>query len=277
MRAKLRSFLAALAWRRRMERDMVQEWQFHLDARTEDLVASGIPRAEAEARARREFGDHVRWKEWGRQARGLQFVDDLGQDAAYALRQLSCAPLFTAAAVLTLALGIGANTAIFSVVNAIILRPLPVRDGERLTVIATHDASNRTLRGVSFSDLQDYRTATAGVFGDILGYSVGFLGLAREGGRPERVLVTSVTGNYFSLLDVRPAVGRLIRADEGGPGRADAIVVLGYSTWQRRFGSDPSAVGRTVRVNGRPCTVVGVVPPDFRGTFAFSESEVYCR
>jgi predicted permease len=273
--ARLRSFLAALVFRRRLEHDMLKEWQFHLDARTEDLVARGIPRAEAEARARREFGDQVQWKQWGREARGLQFVDDLRQDAAYAIRQLSRAPLFTAAAVLILALGIGANTAVFSVVNAIILRPLPVRDGERLTVIATHDAPNRTLRGVSFADLQDYRAATAAVFDDIIGYSVGFLGLAREGGRPERVLVTSVTGNYFSLLDIRPAIGRLIRADEGGPGRTDAVVVFGYSTWQRRFGGDPSAVGRTVRVNGRPCTVVGVVPPDFVGTFAFSESELY--
>jgi hypothetical protein len=117
--AKLRSFLTALVFCRRMERDMVQKWQFHLDARTDDLVAAGIPRAEAEARARREFGDQVRWKQWGREARGVQFVDDLRQDAAYAIRQLSSCAVVSAAAVLMLALGIGANTAIFSVVNAV--------------------------------------------------------------------------------------------------------------------------------------------------------------
>ena len=128
---------------------------------------------------------------------------------------------------------------------------------------------------MSFPDVQDYRAAAGDLFEDIAGYSVGFLGLARQGGRPERVLVTWITGNYFPLLDVRPVLGRVVRPDEGGPGRTDAVVVLGYSTWQRRFGGDPSVVGEIVKVNGQPCTIVGVVPPEFVGTFAFSESELY--
>jgi predicted permease len=202
-------------------------------------------------------------------------VDTLWHDVLFATRLLRKSPIFTAAVVLTLALGVGVNTAVFSVVNAIILRPLPVRDGDRLVVIASQDTSNSTLRGMSFSDVHDYRAATRDVFEDIAGYSVGFLGLAPHGGRPERVLVTWVTGNYFPLLDIRPALGRVIRADEGGRGRADAVVVLGYSTWQRRFGGDRSVAGKIVRVNGQPCTIVGVVPPDFVGTFAFSESELY--
>jgi putative ABC transport system permease protein len=202
-------------------------------------------------------------------------VDALWHDVVFATRLLRKSPIFTAAVVLTLALGIGVNTVVFSVVNAIILRPLPVRDSDRLVVIASQDTSNRTLRSISFSDLEDYRAATGDVFDDIAGYSVGFLGLAAQGNRPERVLVTWVTGNYFALLDIHPALGRLIRADEGGRGRADPVVVLGYSTWQRRFGGDPSVVGRSVMVNGRPCTIVGVAPPDFSGTFAFSESELY--
>jgi predicted permease len=160
-------------------------------------------------------------------------------------------------------------------VNAIILRPLPVRDGGRLVVLASQNTSTRTLRGLSFPDLQDYREATHDVFEDIAGYSVGFLGLAPQGGRPERVLVSWITGNYFRLLDVRPVLGRVIQPDEGGRGRADAVAVLGYSTWQRRFGGDRSVVGEIVRVNGQPCTIVGVMPPGFAGTFAFSESELY--
>jgi predicted permease len=202
-------------------------------------------------------------------------VDTLRNDVVFTTRLLRKSPIFTAAVVLTLALGVGVNTAVFSVVNAIILRPLPVSNAERLVVIASQDKSSHTLRAMSFSDVEDYRAATGEVFDDIAGYSVGFVGLARLGGRPERVLVTWITGNYFPLLDVRPVLGRLIRRDEDGPGRADAVVVLGYSTWQRRFGGDPSVVGRIVRVNGQPCTIVGVVSPDFVGTFAFSESELY--
>jgi predicted permease len=203
------------------------------------------------------------------------FFDALVQDLRYGWRMLRQHSAFALAAILTLGLGIGVNTAVFSVVNAIVLRPLPVRDGGRIVVIASQRGSNQTLRGVSFPDLQDYRPATVDVFEDIAGYSVGFLGLASAGGQPERVLATWVTGNYFSLLDIRPALGRAIRADEGTPGRTDPVVVLGHSSWQRRFGGDPSAVGRTVLVNGIPCTIVGVAPAGFQGTFAFSESELY--
>ena len=205
----------------------------------------------------------------------MKGVDALWDDLVFATRLLRKTPVFTAAVVQTLALGVGVNTAVFSVVNAMILRPLPVRDGHRLVVIASQTTLDRTLRGMSFSDVQDYRAATRDVFEDIAGYSVGFLGIAPQEGRPERVLVTWVTGNYFRLLDIRPALGRVIRADEGGPGHTDAVVVLGYTTWQRRFGGDRSVMGQTVRVNGQPYTIVGVVPPDFVGTFAFSESEVY--
>ncbi len=205
----------------------------------------------------------------------MNAVDALWHDVLFATRLLRKSPIFTVAVVMTLALGVGVNTAVFSVVNAILLRPLPVRDGNRLVVIASQHRSSPTLRGMSFWDVQDYRAATSDVFEDIAGYSVGFLGLTRQGGRPERVLVTWITGNYFPLLDVRPVLGRAIRPDEGGRGRADAVVVLGYSTWQRRFGGDRSLIGEIVRVNGQPCTIVGVVPPDFVGTFAFSESELY--
>jgi macrolide transport system ATP-binding/permease protein len=203
------------------------------------------------------------------------FFEALIQDVRYGSRMLRKHSTFALAAIVTLALGIGVNTAVFSVVNAIVLRPLPVRDSSRLVVIASQRASSQTLRGVSFPDLQDYRPATVDVFEDIAGYSVGFLGLASVGSQPERVLVTWVTGNYFPLLDIRPVLGRLIGTDEGAPGRTDAVVVLGHSTWQRRFNGDASVVGRTVLVNGIPCTIVGVAPPSFSGTFAFSESEVY--
>lgn len=203
------------------------------------------------------------------------FLQTILQDFQYGSRSLRASPTFAFAAIITLALGIGVNTAVFSVVNAVLLRPLPVRGGDRLVVIATQRASNPALGAVSFADLQDYRTGSADIFEDVAGYSAGFLGLAHAGGEPERVLVTWVTGNYFSLLGVQPALGRLIRPDEGAPGRTDPVVILGYSTWERRFGGDPTAVGSTVRVNGVRCTIVGVTPQGFAGTFAFSESELY--
>jgi predicted permease len=172
-------------------------------------------------------------------------------------------------------LGIGVNTAVFSVVNALLFRPLPVRDAERLVVLGSRGPGTTTLGPMSYSDLQDYRTATREILEDVAGYTVGFIGLAPERGRPARVLVTWVTGNYFELLETQPPLGRVIRTPEGTPGRIDPVVMLGHTTWQRRFNGDPSVIGKTARLNGRPCTIIGVVPPQFVGTFAFSESEVY--
>ena len=205
----------------------------------------------------------------------MRAIDELLLDTRFAVRTLSKSRVFSAVAVAMLALGIGVNTAVFGVVNAIIFRPLPVRDGAQLEVIATFHARTPALAPVSFPDLQDYRAASHEVFDDIAGYSVGFMGLAHEGGRPERVLVDWVTGNYFSLLGIQPALGRLIREDEDSPGHGTPVGVLGHSTWLRRFSGDRSIVGQKVVLNGQPCTVIGVVPENFRGAFAFSEAEVY--
>jgi putative ABC transport system permease protein len=196
-------------------------------------------------------------------------------DLFYSLRLLRQSRAFAAAAVLTLALGIGVNAAVFSVVNAFILRPLPVRDPDRLVVVASQRSSDGTRRGVSFQDLEDFRESATDVFDDVAGYSVGFAGVRPGDGPARRVLVTWVTGSYFPLLGIRPAAGRLFDRHEGGPGRTDAIAVLGYSSWQRNFHGDASVVGRTLLVNGKPCTIVGVAPSDFAGTFAFSDAEVY--
>lgn len=202
-------------------------------------------------------------------------MDELFQDIHFAIRILRESRVFSAVVVAMLALGIGVNTAVFGVVNAIIFRPLPVKDGARLHVIATLRSRTPALGPVSFPDLEDYRAATHEVFDDIAGYSVGFMGLAHQGRGRERVLVSWVTGNYFSLLGIHPALGRLIREDEGTPGASVPVTVLGYSTWVGRFGGDRAIVGQKLMLNGRPCTVIGVVPDGFRGTFAFSQTEIY--
>jgi hypothetical protein len=196
------------------------------------------------------------------------------RDLVLAARLLRRSPIFTAAAVLTFALGIGVNTAVFSVVNAVLLRPLPVRAGDRLVVVATQWMDTTALRPVSYRDLQDYRFGSRGVFEDIAGYSAGFVGLSADGRPAERALVMWVTGNYFSMLDLRPALGRLIRDNKGGADRSDSVVVLGYDAWQRRFGGDAGVLGNIVRIDGHPCTIVGVAPRGFLGTFAFSDAEL---
>ena len=205
----------------------------------------------------------------------MHAIDELLRDTYFAIRILRKSPVFALVIVSMLALGIGLNTAVFGVVNAILFRPLPVKDGATLQVIATYRAKMPALSPVSFPDLQDYRVATRDVFDDIAGYSVGFVGLAHSGGAPARVLVSWVTGNYFSLLGIQPSLGRLLREDEAPPGPSAPVAVLGHATWLRRFGGDPAVIGQKVMLNGRPCTVVGVVAEEFRGTFAFSEPEIY--
>ena len=199
----------------------------------------------------------------------------LWRDIVVAARLLRKTPAFTVAAVLTLALGVGVNTAVFSVLNAVMLRPLPVRDGARLVVLADQRSSGEPLRGVSAPDVARYRSITASVFDEVAGYDVGFVTLSPGADDARRVLVTWVTGSYFPLLDLKPALGRLLAADDVVAGQNSPIVVLGYSAWQKRFGSDPSVVGRTVRINGRSCTIVGVAPKGFRRTFAFTDAELY--
>jgi macrolide transport system ATP-binding/permease protein len=196
-------------------------------------------------------------------------------DLRFAARLLRRSPVFTVAAVLTLALGVGANTAVFSVVNAVLLRPLPVRDADRLVVLATRQFPSQNLDGVSYADIEDYRASTTSTFEDIAAYSIGPVGLFVEGERAERVFATWVTGNYFQLLDLSPASGRWIGTQDVSPDRGEAVAVLGHSAWQRRFGGAPSVIGLTVRVNGRPTTIIGVAPPDFVGTFAFADPELY--
>jgi hypothetical protein len=205
-----------------------------------------------------------------KQSPGMRAIDEFLRDTYFALRMLRKSRVFSAVAIATLALGIGVNTAVFGVINAIIFRPLPVKDSARLEVIAAFRASTPTLGPVSFPDLQDYRAATREVFDDIGGYTVGFRGLAYQGVVPERVLVTWVTGNYFSLLGIHPAIGRIIAEEEAFPGDNAPVAVLGHSTWLRRFGGTRSIVGQNVTLNGHPFTVIGVVPENFRGTFAFS-------
>ncbi|MGE0353703.1 MAG: ADOP family duplicated permease [Gemmatimonadales bacterium] len=260
---------------RRIADDVDDELRFHLDMRREDLVARGLTPADAEARARHEFGDledarrYLNTVDRGTEAsrRRRDYMGDLKDDVIYALRQLRRAPAFTLAAVLTLALGIGATTTIFSVVNGVLLRPLPFHQPEELVRVWSANPETGNLHApVSAVDLEDWR-AQRKVIADLGGYwySEGGSGIDLTGaGDPLRLSVAFVTPGFFPTLGVQPERGRLPREGEMVRGGPDNVVVLAHGFWQRQFGASASVVGTTLTLGGRPYEVLGVMPPSFR-------------
>lgn len=200
-------------------------------------------------------------------------MKNLWQDLRYGLRMLAKSSGFTAVAVLTLAAGIGANTAVFSVINSFLFSPLPVRDPNRLVVVACHDPKNDDPHEISQLDFKDLE-AQNNVLSDMTAYLIHFAGLSADH-RSERVLVTYVEGNYFTSLGIQPVLGRVFLPSEGQTPGKDPILVLGYAYWMRRFNGDPGVISKTVDLDGHPVTIVGVTPKEFHGTFFIVESNVY--
>jgi predicted permease len=192
-------------------------------------------------------------------------MSGLLQDLRFALRQFGKHPGFTLAAVLTLALGMAANVAIFGIVNGIILRPLPVHDPQRIVVVAAEQrGAPLGVYSLSYAELIDFRRQSD-VFSDLFAYEVGLEGLSADN-QADHFLISHVSGNYFSALGVKPAIGRLFLPGEGESSGSQARVVLGYSCWQKRFAGSPNVIGKRVLVDGNPATVIGVTPPPFHGT-----------
>ena len=177
-------------------------------------------------------------------------------------------------AVLTLALGIGANTAIFSVVNSILLRPLPVKNAGEILELAWQQKNSKPLEYFSYADYKDVRDQSSGTFSNVAVFQSNFDGLSTKG-RADRVLTSYVTGNYFSMLGLKPAAGRLIEPSDGGPVSPDSVIVLSYAYWQAELGSEKSIVGKTVDVDGKPMKVIGIAPRAFHGTMPFVETQAY--
>jgi predicted permease len=201
-------------------------------------------------------------------------METLLQDIRYGARTLLKNPGFMIVAIITLALGIGANTAIFSMVDAFLLRPLPVKDPAQITVLAFQQAQGNALTTFSIADYRDIREQSAAVFSDLCAYQIGLDGLSVDG-KADRILTTYVTGNYFSALGIKPALGRFVIPSEGDTPGADPVMVLGYSYWQTRFGGDPGIVGRKVSVDGHPITIVGVAPKGFAGLATLVRIQAY--
>src|SRR5262245_54332001 len=200
-------------------------------------------------------------------------METLWQDIRFALRVLIKSPGFTIVAIMTLGLGIGANTAIFSVANAFLFRPLPVKDADRLVVVAIQSSATSEPGQVSYLDYLDYRQQSD-VFTDMTGYAIDLVGLGSSG-HADRIVASYVPSNFFSMLGIHPAAGRLIAPGEGDLPKTGPVVVLGYSYWQKRFAGDPSVIGRPVSVDGLDVTIIGVVQKEFLGPYNVIEMDAY--
>jgi putative ABC transport system permease protein len=243
------------------EKHLDAELRFHLEQRITDLVASGMNPVEARRRAHLDFGGLDQVKEVCRDVGAGQLVETLIQDIRYGLRMLAKNPGFTAVAVLTLALGIGANTAIFTVVNAVILRPPPFPNPEQLVTVFERDLKKGYDQNApAGANYLDWR-AQNNVFSQMAAYGGGQVNVTGDQ-RPERVAGAAVTANLFPLLGIAPLLGRTFVSEEGQPGN-DQVVILSYGLWQERFGGRSDIVGGSITVNGRACTVIGVMPPGF--------------
>jgi putative ABC transport system permease protein len=250
--ARMQSFLSALFRRRRLEADMEAEWRAHLDAHVDALVAAGMSRADAQRRARMDFGDPLRWKEQAFEVRGVGWVNGLGADIRYGLRQMRRTPMFTATVLVALAAGIGLNTAVFSVIDAVLVRSLSYPDPERVLWITTVDRDQEFVTALDYLAWKAQATSFDGL--------VAFDTSDSAVDTADNVVqsrITWVSEDFWTVSGSRPMLGRLPRSGE------DAVL-LSHAFFARAFHADPAVVGRATTMNGRQVTVAGVLPPAFR-------------
>lgn len=245
-------------FRNRFDRDVERELAFHLDMQTKGLAGRGVETSAAADRARREFGDAVRVREGIRDVRGVTAWDSLRQDVRFAFRTLRRSPGFTVAAVLILGLGIGANTAMFSVINGVLLKPLPFRDGHELMLVQhSAPAANVADAAVSINELYAYRERLSSIRELVEYHSMSFTLLNQ--GDPDRVDTGVVSANFFEMLGIQPARGRTFREGDDKLG-AEKVLVLSHRYWQQKFGGRDDVVGAVVQMNNAAHTIVGVLP-----------------
>jgi putative ABC transport system permease protein len=266
---RLFSLLRNLFRKERVERELDAEVRSYLDALTEEKIAAGMNPQEARRAARLELGGAEQVKESVREVRAGALLEQFAQDIRYGLRMLARSPGFTAVAIVTLALGIGANTAIFSVVHAVLLRELPFAEPDRLYWMWTKHTS-RDRYPFTLPEYCDYRDQNRS-FEQLAAFGSWSANLTGQGD-PERLIGTRVSANFFQTLGVRAAVGRTLLPDDDLPANR-YVVVLTHGLWQRRFGSDPGIVGKPLALNGENYIVAGVLPPEFVFLF-YPDAEV---
>ena len=262
--------LRSLFRRQRVEQDLDEELQYHLERKIEENIARGLTPEESRHAALRAMDGLAQRKEECRDRRGVNGIDNTIRDIRYSLRVLRKSPGFTFVAVLTLALAIGANAVVFGILNALILRPMNLPQVQSLYGIERVGADAPTQSYPDYLDLRDRNRS----FDGMAAYRIAEAGLD-TGENPSRVFLFETSGNYFDVLRIQPYLGRFFHAsDEHGPNSAPYIV-LSYAYWHTRFQDDRGAVGRVVQINKHPFTIVGVAPPEFHGTLLFASPDFF--
>ncbi len=253
--------LLSLTRRRRLERDMEEEMRFHLEMQIEQNLEVGMAPEDARHAAQRQFGNQTWLEEASREMWTLNSIEALIQDMRYGARTLMKSPGFTLIAVITLALGIGANTAIFSVANAVLLRPLPYPQAERMVFVLEGSLSDpkieRSYSPQNFTDIQSRNQSFDSYF------ALSYVSFTLTGDQqPEALSGMLATADFGRVVGMAPALGRVFTAGEDAPGK-DHVALISDGLWRRRFGEDPQILGRSVQLNSEPYTIIGVMPPNF--------------
>ena len=259
MLSRLRTALRALLRRSQAERELDEELRYHIERQTEQNIRLGMNPEEARYASRKAFGGVEQAKERSRDARGVRWLEELWQDLRYGARAHLKNPGFTLVAMITLALGIGANSAIFSVINALLLRPLSYAAPERLVMVWESFPGSQE-NPVMPANFADWRAQNQ-VFTDMAAWAPQTINLSGDG-NPEKVEGAGVTANLFALLGMEPFLGRAFLAEEDRPG-VNQVVMISHGLWQRRFGGSRDAIGRRVTLEGTEFTIIGVAPPSF--------------
>src|SRR5215471_859828 len=263
---RVRLRLRTLFFRKHAIQELNDEMQFHLEQQIAENVAAGMSQEEARHSAMRSFGNPTTLSEEARETWGWITLEQIGQDVRYGFRALRSSPLFTVVAVLTLAFGIGANTAMFSLLDQVVLRLLPVRDPERVVIVretGNHYGNSygpNTISWPMFEDLRDNNQVFSGMF-----CRFPAIVTINEGDRAAQISAELVSGSYFPILGVGAILGRTIAPDDDAVPDSGPVVVLSYSFWQSYFDGDRSIVGRTINLNGYAMTVIGIAQPGFDG------------
>ena len=251
--------------------EMEEELRSHVQLRADDLERSGLDRAQAERQARIEFGGRERYKEECHQALGISFFETLVQDVRFALRVLRKSPGFTFAAVITLALAIGANAVVFGIMDSLLLRPLNVPQWDSLWGTMYNYGGNTAWQSYpNYIDLRDRNHS----FEDLAAFGMVFVGLD-TGKDPSVFNGFATSGNYFDVLRIQPYLGKFFHASDEHGRNSAPYIVLSYGYWHSHFHEDHSVIGRVVRLNKHPFTIIGVAPPTFQGTLAFVPPDFY--